>query len=79
MSILCFIIVRKHSQEKGLILRFMNRNLFTSVRFLIRSVLLLCTDAMKQESLFLPLTANMLFVPMRKGWKRYFGGFADLS
>ena len=28
---------------------------------------------------FLPLIANMLFVSMRKGWKRYFGGFVDLS
>ena len=40
-------------------------------------VLLVCTDAMKQASLFLPLTVNMLFVSMRKGWKRYFGDFAD--
>jgi len=23
--------------------------------------------------------ANMLFVSMRKGWKRYLGGFEDLS
>ena len=34
----------------------MNRNLFLSVRFLTRNVLLVCTDAMKQESLFLPCT-----------------------
>ena len=29
LSILCFVIVRKRSQEKGFILRFMNRNLFS--------------------------------------------------
>ena len=80
----------KTFQEKGLILNFMNRNLvfiylrmnrnlFSCVRFLTRSVLLVCTDAVKQESLFLPLTVNMLFVSMRKGWKGYFEGFEDLS
>ena len=57
----------------------MNRNSFSCVRFLTRSVLLVCTDVMKQESLFLSLTVNMLFVSKRKGWKRYFGGFADFS
>ena len=49
-----------------------------NVWFLTRIVLLVCTDAMKQESLFLPLIANMPFVSMRKGWKRYFGGFVNV-
>ena len=47
----------------------MNRNLFSCVRFLPRSVLLVCTAAMEQESEFLTVTVNMLFVSMRKGWK----------
>ena len=60
----------------------MNRNLFSCGRFLTSRVLLVCNDlndAMTQDSLLLPLIANMLFVSMRNGWKRYFGGFADLS
>ena len=69
----------KRFQEKALILNFMNRdlisfiqfrmnrNLFCGLRFLTRSVLLVGTDAMKQEILFLPLTVNMLFVSMKKG------------
>ena len=57
----------------------MIRNLFSCIQFLSKSVLLVCSNTMKQESLFLPLTANMLFVSMRKGWKMYFGGFVDLS
>ena len=40
-------------------------------------MLFVCNDAMKQEILFLPLIANMLFVSTRKGFERYFGGFAD--
>ena len=61
LPILCFIILRKRPQEKGLILNFMNRNLFRCVLFLARSVLLVCTDAMKKEIFFWPLIANMLF------------------
>ena len=38
LSILRVIIVRKRSKEKGLILNFMNRNLFSCVRFLTRSL-----------------------------------------
>ena len=57
----------------------MNQNLVSCVWFLTRNVLLVCTDAMKQESLFLPLTVNMLFVSMRKGWKKYLEGFEDVS
>ena len=79
LSILCFIILRKRSQEKGLMPKFMTRNLFSCVWFLTRGVFLVGIDAMEQESLFLPLIANMLFVSMGKGWKRYFGGFVDLS
>ena len=71
---------RKTFSRKG----FMNRNLFSCRRFLTTwpRVLLVCNDlndAMTQHSLLLPLIANMLFVSMRKGWKRHFGGFAYLS
>ena len=61
------IILRKSSQEKGLILNFINRNVFSCVWFLTRSVLLVCTDAMKQERLFLPLIATLLLFSRRKG------------
>ena len=44
----------------------MNRNLFSRVWFLTRSVWLVCIDVMKQESLFLPRTENVLFVSIKR-------------
>ena len=48
-------------------------NIFT-VRMDFDSVLFVCTDAIKQEILFLPLIANMRCVSTRKEFERYFGG-----
>ena len=41
----------------------------------LKYVLLVCIDTMKQESLFLPLIGNMLFVSMKKRMEMVFGRF----